>query len=178
MRAGRKSTKELCLGSRKLLRVWMSGHVSWGRVDLGMTCVKPSSCWSEPLALPGPTLSETRFYPLSARASDFTLASHEQGGDKSQSASWGHALLPSSWEAPGSLARPGFPQISVGCVPSPLFQKLCKIVLSERRVCFGASWGTRRKTNSRWSLIAQLSHLDQWQRYTPSEPEDAGTTGA
>ena len=44
MRAGRKSTKKLCLGSRKLLWVWMLGSISWGCMDLGIMRVKPSSC--------------------------------------------------------------------------------------------------------------------------------------
>ena len=74
MRAGRKSTKKLCLGSRKLLWVWMLGSISWGCMDLGIMRVKPSSCWSEPFALPRPMLSEIRLYPLRARG-NLTLLS-------------------------------------------------------------------------------------------------------
>lgn len=116
VRSGRKLTKKLCLGSRKLrfLHFSMLGSISWGCMDSGII---PVSQW---LLFSGP------FAPCAH--SDFTLRdlggiwlhsllSYEQGGDKSETATWNHdfpfllEILSPSWP------QPSLPQLhSPGCI--------------------------------------------------------------
>lgn len=137
----------------------MLESISWGRMDSGITSV---SQW--------PLFST--FCPPCSLRSDFTLWDLRGNLTLLCGVLWTRwrqvrncHLQPRLLFPPGDpfpvlsslpalLPRPHFSQISVGCMPNYLFQKLCKIVLSVRRVVLVLPGGRRgRQIRSDLTLL-------------------------